>query len=104
MTPAGYDYVEEQIRSQSSSKPQQKNKLKIDDPGKLIRRFGTKKFKRYIFIWLFAFGVIVAIYKFNAPRSFQSDNTDIEMLISDEKLNDIFQKAQEIQDTIQNKN
>ncbi|MDC7997990.1 hypothetical protein [Gilvibacter sediminis] len=69
----------------------------------MIQKFGTKKFKKYVFIWLIALAVFIGVYRYFSPNSFQKDESEIDVILTDEMIDDIKQQTQQKLDSINNK-
>ena len=102
LTTTGYDCVEGLKRKETNT-IQESKEIQLDSLTELIHNFGTKKFKKYIFIWLFLFGIFVTVFKYFFPNSFQKDKPKIEVILNDEMIDDIKNQTQQEIDSIKNK-
>ena len=101
LTPSGYDCVEALLEKKAKTIPERRE-IKFEQLTKMIHKFGAKRFKKYIFIWLMSFGIVVAVYKYYFPSS-QKKKPPISKTLSDKMLNDIKKQVQQKMDSINNK-
>lgn len=101
LTTSGYDFVEELIGKQRG-KTHKREVIQIDQSTELIRKFGTKKFKKFIVFWLISFGFFVAVHRFYFPNSLKSNEAQIEVIITDERVNEIKKQVKVKLDSINN--
>ncbi len=103
LTTFGYDYVEELNGKKERIIPMRRT-IQSENLTEIIHNFGSKKFKKYIFIWLISFGVFVAAYKYFFPSSFKNKKSEIEVILTDEMVNDVKKQTQQKIDSIKKSN
>lgn len=101
LTTAGYDFVEGLINREKVREVSQSDVIK---PEQLIHALGAKKVKKYLFIWLVLFGASVAVYKYYFPNALQNNKPQVEIILTDEALENIKQQAQQRIDSIKKSN
>ncbi|AXO78946.1 hypothetical protein DZC78_00610 [Olleya aquimaris] len=102
LTTSGYDCVEELNGKKERIIPERRA-IQSENLTEMIHKFGTKKIKKYIFIWLISFGIFVAVYKYFFPSSFQNKKPESEVILTDEMVDDIKEQTQQKTDSIKNK-
>ena len=102
LTATGYDCVEE-INGKKEKIISESSQIQPEHLKEMIHKLGAKKYKKYIFIWLISFGIFATLYKYFFPSTFQNNKQDIEVVLTEEVIDDIKKQTEQKMDSIKNK-